>query len=126
MAFSGAFVFAAESLQPVSWRARTYANTNALEFETPNAGSCYRINHTLASDKIKRQLGRWRFEQDRPQKPTLLPTPLFVDEASQPPFNGILIKTTELFIYLIIDFPVQGNSAITWIRCECFLRNEFR
>ena len=32
MAFSGVFVFGSDSLRPVSWRARTYANTNALQF----------------------------------------------------------------------------------------------
>ncbi|HNG04062.1 MAG TPA: hypothetical protein PLQ71_19410, partial [Nitrospira sp.] len=31
-ALSGVFVVAAESLRPVSWRARTYAITNALRF----------------------------------------------------------------------------------------------
>jgi hypothetical protein len=31
-ALSGVFVFAADSLQPVFWRARTYAITNALQF----------------------------------------------------------------------------------------------
>jgi hypothetical protein len=30
---AGSSFFFAESLQPVSWRARTYANTNALHFE---------------------------------------------------------------------------------------------
>lgn len=32
MASGGVVVLAAERLQPVSWRARTYANTNALQF----------------------------------------------------------------------------------------------